>query len=371
MDHQLSRRQFGQSLALASAGLALTSTQTPARDRPETGIKLGFDNFAVRGMQWKAPALIDYAVALKLDSLFITDLDAFERFDDAYLGEIRRQAADHGLQLHVGTWSICPTSNTFKTKWGSAEEHLALGIRVARALGSPVIRVILGNGEDRKGPGGIERHIASTVAVCKRLRRQAVDANVKIAVENHAGDMHSSELVGLVEQAGRDYVGVNIDSGNALWAMEDPLDNLERLGPYVATTSLRDGAVWEYDEGAKVQWTAMGEGQMDLKRYFRRFAELCPGVPVHIETISGFARPIPYLTRNFWDAWPKLPAREFAHFLALAKHGKPPATVKAPPGKTRQESEQLAQKGEIERSLRYCKEVLGLGLKRCRQGPYP
>ena len=222
-----------------------------------------------------------------------------------------------------------------------------------------MIRVVLGSGDDRKTEGGIEARIADTVKVCKALRNQAVDAGVKIAVENHAGDMQSWELVTLIEAAGKDYVGANIDSGNAAWTMEDPLANLEVLGPYVFTSSLRDSAVWESENGATVQWTAMGEGDVDFKTYFQRFAKLCPGVPVHIETISGFNREIPYLKEDFWKVWPKAKAESFARFLALAKKGKP----REPHKSSDAQAEQEYQKGEIERSIKYCKELLGLGLK--------
>src|SRR5439155_11776616 len=179
---------------------------------------------------------IDYAASLKTDSLFITDLDAFESFDEPYLKGLKAKAAEAGLQIHVGTWSICPTSTSFRNKWGTAEEHLGLGIRVAKALGSPVIRVVLGTAKDRETEGGIEARIADTVKVCKALRSQAVDANVKIAVENHAGDMQSWELVELIEAAGKDYVGACLDSGNATWTLEDPLESLKVLAPYVLTT---------------------------------------------------------------------------------------------------------------------------------------
>ena len=65
----------------------------------------------MRALKWKAPALIDYAAKLKTDSLFITDLDAFEKQDDAYLGDLKKKAADLGIQLQLGSWSICPTSS--------------------------------------------------------------------------------------------------------------------------------------------------------------------------------------------------------------------------------------------------------------------
>ena len=186
---------------------------------------------------------------------------------------------------------------------------------------------------------------------------------MKIAVENHAGDMQAWELVNLIEAAGKEFVGANLDSGNATWTLEEPLANLEVLGPYALTTSLRDSAVWESDNGATIQWTAMGEGTVDLKESFDRFVELCPDVPVHIETISGFNREIPYLKPEFWSAFPKARASDFARFLALARKGKPRAPWKAPEGQDRKLAEQEYQKGEIERSLSYGKQLLGLGMK--------
>jgi sugar phosphate isomerase/epimerase len=361
---ELNRRDFLKSAAVA--GAAITTRSFAAEKESVTGgkkIKLGLDNFSVRALKWKADALIDYAAQLKTDSLFITDFYAFESFEESYLKRLRAKAADKGLQIQLGTWSICPTSTSFKKDWGTAEEHLALGIRMAQALGSPVIRVILGRQEDRKTPGGIAARIEDTVKVCKALRSRAMDAGVKIAVENHAGDMQARELVQLIEAAGREYVGANMDSGNAVWTLEDPLESLEILGPYALTTSLRDSAIWESANGATVQWTAMGEGTVDLRQYFKRFAELCPNVPVHIETISGFNREFPYLDASFWEIFPEMRARDFARFIALARRGTPRAPWQPPAGVPREAAEQEYQKHEIEKSIRYCKEELGLGLK--------
>jgi hypothetical protein len=143
--------------------------------------------------------------------------------------------------------------------------------------------------------------------------------------------------------------------------MEHPLASLELLGPYAVTTSLRDSAIWESENGATVQWTAMGDGTVDLKAYFKRFAELCPGVPVHIETISGFNREIPYLQPDFWKVWPAAPARGLAQFIALAKQGQPRDPHQAPEGEDPQTAEQLYQQGEVTRSIDYCRKELGLG----------
>jgi len=356
------RRTFLKTLGATAAGFALADFASAAETttaKREPKLKLGFDNFSIRAMNWKAPALLDYAASLKLDSILISDLDAYESLEEKHLKEVKAKADDLGIQIHAGTWSICPTSKFFKNKWGTAEEHLELGIRVANTLGSPVIRCILGMGDDRKTEGGIEARLADTVKVCQACRSRAMDAGVKIAIENHAGDMQAWELVTLIEAAGKDYVGATLDSGNATWTMEDPLASLETLGPYTLSTGIRDSMVWEFDEGAKVQWTAMGEGLVDWKRYFDRFAILCPNTPVNLEIISGFARPVPYLREDFWVVWPKAKAADFAKFLALAKRGQPLEPHKSPDAKAEQEY----QKAQLERSLKYCKETLGLGLK--------
>ncbi|MGD0538141.1 MAG: sugar phosphate isomerase/epimerase [Verrucomicrobiota bacterium] len=349
----LSRRDFAKTLAVATTGLGAglaTQAQTPA---PK--LKLGYDCFSIRAFGWKAAAMIDYAAELKLDSLFITTLDALESFDDGYLREVRARAADKGVDLMLGSWSICPTSKAFNPKWGTAEEHLALGIRLSKALGSPVFRCVLGTREDRKTPGGIERRIEDTVKVCQAVRSRALDAGVKISIENHAGDMQAWELITLIEAAGRDYLGVTYDAGNAAWTLEDPVASFERLAPYVLCTHIRDSMIWEYENGARVAWTAIGEGCVDLKTLFARIAQLCPGVGVHAEIISGFAVDFPYLQPGFWDAWPKARGADFAGFLTLAKRGRA-----VPGGKA---DDKAYQKAELERSLRHCREVAGLGVK--------
>ena len=174
--------------------------------------------------------------------------------------------------------------------------------------------------------------------------------------------MHSWELVDLIEAAGPDFVGANIDSGNACWTLEDPMDVLENLGKYTICSSLRDDMVWETPDGASVQWTAAGEGLIDWKAYTARWAQLCPQVPIMIETISGFARNFPYKKDEFWQHYDKRPAA-LAHFEDMAKRGHALTPFKAPDGPDKKKAEQDYQKAELERSIRYLREVVGLGIK--------
>ena len=139
----ISRRDFTNGLAIA--GLSATLPVSPGNaSNAKEPLKLGIDNFAVRGMKWNDRQLVDYAAKLNVDVVFITDFYAFTSLDDRHLQDIRKIASDKGVEILLGNWSICPTSVRFKKDWGTAEEHLQLGIRAAKALGSPIFRVILG-----------------------------------------------------------------------------------------------------------------------------------------------------------------------------------------------------------------------------------
>jgi sugar phosphate isomerase/epimerase len=364
------RRDFLKTAAVGAATLAASPLASLAAHHKNKGIKLGYDNFAVRAMNWMVEDHLKYSEKLGIDSLFMSDLNHFKSFDKNYLTDVRKKADDLGIDIHVGTWSICPTSVTFKDDWGTAEEHLRLSIRVAENLGSPVIRVVLGNRDDRKTEGGIMARIKDTAKVCRACRSQAMDAGVKIAMENHAGDMQAREVVMLIEEAGgSDYMGANLDAGNASWTLEDPLENLEVMGKYALTTSLRDSAIWPSENGTTVQWTAMGQGMVDWEKYFDRFQELCPDVPVHIETISGFNREIPFLQDDFWEFYSDAKPATLARYIRWARNGVPREPWKAPvdpksdvASHDADKATQDYQKAQIEESIRYCKSI-GLGLK--------
>jgi len=357
-----SRRAFIQTAALSGGAIAMARKLKAQDSAPRPKLKLGFDNFSIRALGWKAPQLLEYAASLKVDTVLLSDLDVYESHADAFLKDLKKKADDLGVEVQVGTGGICATSKMWNPKWGPPEEHLKITIRVAKALGSGVARCFLGRGEDREPGTGLDRHIKEVVKVFKAVRSVALDTGVKIAIENHAGDMQAWETVALIEEAGKDYVGATMDSGNATWALEDPMRNLEILGPYAVSTGIRDSALWDSPNGAFVQWTAMGDGQVDWKAYFKRFAELCPSCPVQLEIISGFSKEFPYLKEDFWKAWPRVRGHEFAKFVAMARRGKPRDPFK--PVGDRKKADQEFQKSELEKSIAYCKETLGLGLKK-------
>ena len=128
---------------------------------------------------------------------------------------------------------------------------------------------------------------------------------------------------------------------------------LEVLGSVIVSTSVRDVAVWESEEGATFQGMAIGEGILDVEAFKQMLAGNCPGVPIHVETISNSARSVDFLAPGFWQAFPDLSASEFMGFLQLVKAGKPEEIKLPPAGITQKDFDISLQQSELLQSLEY------------------
>ncbi len=360
----MQRRTFLKSAPGAALAASAASVGGPA-----AGIRLGFDTYTLRNLKWKALQLIDYAGSLKLDTIQISSLDDFESLEPAHLQKVKDQAARHGMTLDGGIGSICPTSGSYKASVGDAGEYVLKGLRVAKAIGATAMRCFVGSVGERRGQHPVEYHMESTIKVLRGVRSQAMDTGVKVAIENHNGDLTAREVRTIIETAGKEFVGSNLDTGNPMWLLEDPQLTLEVLGPYVATTHMRDTVLYEHPRGAAFQWVAMGDGTTDFTRLLALFKQVCPGAAMQLEIITG--RPptvLPYLEQDYWKAFPKLPAADFARFVALAKRGHPfmGEMLVAGPGKQPPKYEAAIteqQRIDLERSVEYVKKSLGGGVR--------
>jgi sugar phosphate isomerase/epimerase len=327
-------------------------------------MKLGIDIFSLRLQGWTAFEHLEYAHKLGVEIVHFSEVGFFEKLDEAYLKEVKASAAELGLELEVGMGSICPTSTTFSGQRGSAVEQTQQMLKVAQILGSPILRCFLGANADRQTQQPLADHVEATIATCRAVRGLALELGIKLAIENHAGDLQGRELKALIERAGPDYVGACIDTGNPLWVAESPFVTLEHLAPYVVASHIRDTVVWKHPQGAAVQWVALGDGTIDIQAWAKLYREKCQGVPFTLEIITGMApRVLNYLEPDYWTIYPDASAQEFAQFLRLVEQGTPflePMLTAAWSGNPPEYQAALAvqQRLDLERSVRYCRETL-------------
>lgn len=330
-------------------------------------MKLGLDLFSLRSQNWTAFELLDYSAQLGVETAHFSEPCFLGSLEESHLDRVKAHADRLGLDLEVGFTSICETSHRFEPEHGTPAEQLRRMLQVARRLGSPIVRCFLGTSEDREGPIPLEQHIENTIKTCKAVRSEALDLGLKIAVENHAGDLQSRQLRMLIEEAGPEYVGALYDAGNAAWTLEDPLAALETLAPHVLTSGMRDSAIWEVPGGGAVQWVPMGSGNVEIDKVAERYAELCPGKVFSLEIINTrTARIFGYWDETFWRHYRDVPAWAFAQFLRRARSGSPYENVPPGPQGASPDSPAFKQflvdqeRRDVEQAVEYCRTTLGL-----------
>ncbi|MEO7190310.1 MAG: sugar phosphate isomerase/epimerase [Vicinamibacterales bacterium] len=328
------------SLGAERTGAAVPAAQTPAK------VRMGVDMYSLGAQNWTPFQALEWAAKMNVNMLHFSEVRFLgstkwqEALAPDNLKKIRDKADELKVDIEIGMRSICPTSTDFASAQrndptlGTADEQIARMLVAAKALRSPIVRCVQGVGQDRQT--GIEKHIGETIKVLKANRSRILDSGIKLAVENHAGDMQAREMKMLIEGGGPDIVGVCLDSGNPFWANENPHLTLETLAPYTVTSHMRDSYVFNSPQGIASQWTRMGDGNMGMEEYIRAYVQKCPGKPVSLEVIVQGAnawRIFNYRDPAAWALFQNTPAWEFARLLSLAEKGVPKELP--PPGQGR------------------------------------
>jgi len=303
-----------------------------------------------------APELIDYAAELKLSRLLLNHLGYYESLEDDYFKKLAKQAKKKGVSLDIGIGSVSKNSTYYNEKQGNSKQRIELGIRMAGIFGARSVNCMIGTFRDRHTEGGIEARMEEIIGELRAMRSQIQDAGLKFGIENHAGDTRAEEVLTIIKEVGTDICGSMIDPGNSVWTMENPMEHIKKVGPYAVCSSIRDYRIWESENGATFQWTAIGEGSMDFQEYTKQMSELCPGVPLYIETISDLRLDIPFLQDDFWKGYPNLKGSDLREFLGRIRQGSEIPRPSAPSGTEKKAFEQEHQKQELVKSINYLKE---------------
>ena len=282
----------------------------------------------------------------------MVSLPAATLADESAIRQIRAHADQLGIKLQLASGSVCPSARAFNAQNGTVEEQVTRALKASQIFGAKCMRCILGGDPERPQ---IEMHIDNMIKAVRGLRSLIADSGVKLAVENHGGDLQAREMKMMVEAVGTDVMGACLDSGNPVWMLEDPHMTLEMLIPYAETSHIRDSAVWKVPEGIAVRWVNMGEGNVDIDGWIQKFIQTKPGLPIIFENlVSANPRIHRIYDPKFWDNWRKMPASELSRFLAVAERGTPKPATPRPPDKTAGQQ----RIDDLEVCVRYTRELL-------------
>jgi sugar phosphate isomerase/epimerase len=225
--------------------------------------------------------LFERSVRWGLDGLHLDD-GVLENLEESYLEEVRAAAEEKGLYLEYNF------SMDLGRQGIGIQHDLAEAIATAQALGADIVKVSMDLIRPRPVAASrfhpdVMTQIKSVASRVKHMAPAAEAAGVKIAVENHC-DTFSEEILWLLDQVDNPLVGACIDTVNALMVMEDPMAAIENLAPRAFTNHFRDDRIEFQRHGFKLTGTAVGDGDIDIKRAYEIIKTKSSMNRINIET---------------------------------------------------------------------------------------
>jgi len=150
---------------------------------------------------------------------------------------------------------------TFKLMENKKDEMFDLahdfGCKVVRVIGG----VVLPNPVHKPFHVSVSRR-QEIKTVAKNLKSFVDDAALEgltVALENHT-DYKTDELLEILDLVDSEAMKVTLDTGNAMFLKEDPVETVEKLSPFAAYTHIKDMKRF----GPLVMSVPLGQGEVDI-----------------------------------------------------------------------------------------------------------
>jgi 3-oxoisoapionate decarboxylase len=155
----------------------------------------------------------------------------------------------------------------------------------------------------------------------------------KLAVENHK-DLTTHEMVDLLDEFHSEWLGVNVDTGNNIALLEDPLEAVERLAPYALSVHLKDMALQPHEKGFRLSEISCGHGCLNLVEIVARLIAKNPLLNFSLEMATRDPLVIPCSTDEYWNTFEERDNAKVERMLAWVtanppKHAPPTITGKS------------------------------------------
>ena len=209
--------------------------------------------------------MMDVVVELGLEGLHL-DAKAFDRPDETHFAEVRAAAQERDLYLE---YNFAMSSRDYD---GRVQHGMEEGIAIARAIGADTAKIGMNVTRPRpvarsKFQPEVMAQLETRVDELKRAAPFAQEAGVRLAVENHT-DAFSEEVLWVLDQVDHPMVGACVDTVNGLHVTEDPTVAVENLAPRAFTNHFRDNRVVIQPYGFKLTGAAVGDGDLDMQKAY-------------------------------------------------------------------------------------------------------
>ena len=197
-------------------------------------------------------------------------------------------------------------------------------VKIAKEAGMQVLRSVCSSGrryENYHSPEdfqALQKKAITSLQLAEPVLRKH---KVKLGVENHK-DWRANELASMLKQLNSEWLGVTLDFGNSISLLEDPMEVIQTLVPYVFTTHVKDMGLEEYTDGFLLSEVPLGKGILDLPQIIALCKKHNPAVTFNLEMITRDPLEIPCLKQDYWATFPGVSGSELARTLQMVRQRK-------------------------------------------------
>ena len=239
-------------------------------------------------------------------------------------------------------------------------ERFDAEMKTAAATGATAARTVMMPGRRYEFFDSLEKYReydARSRASLEWAAPLAEKHRIPLAVENHK-DHRNAERIALFRHIASEYVGACVDLGNSLALLEDPIETVQLLSPWVRAVHLKDQAVQAYKDGFLLADVVLGRGFLDLQKMIEILRTERKNVRFSLELITRDPLRVPCLAEDYWATFPDVPGRDLARTLRAVQSG---AADALPLVSSQPLDRQVAmEEANLRGSLHYAREQLGL-----------
>ncbi|MDQ3290178.1 MAG: sugar phosphate isomerase/epimerase, partial [Bacteroidota bacterium] len=194
----------------------------------------------------------------------------------------------------------------------------------AKEAGMQVLRTVCSSGRryetyhSAQAFGELQKNALKSLQLVEPVLRKH---KMKLGVENHK-DWRANELAAMLKQMNSEWIGVTLDFGNSISLLEDPMEVIQTLVPYVFSTHVKDMGVEEYPDGFLLSEVPLGKGILDLPKIFALCRQHNPNVTFNLEMITRDPLEIPCLKDDYWATFTGVSGIDLARTLRMVRQHK-------------------------------------------------
>jgi sugar phosphate isomerase/epimerase len=284
--------------------------------------RIGLDHYTIAHRGLSPLEALQFARDHGLDGVqFLEPLVIDPELDPDRLGSFRRSAAEMDLYLEVGLPSPNPLRRAREQGQAvSAADHarfLGPQLEAIAALDCRYARAYVGDRHDRfRSDVSWPVQIEASREVLTLLTPRLLDLGLQLAIETHA-DFTATELLDLLARVDDRAFGLTLDTANLVMRLDDPIDAVAMLAPWVRSTHIKDAVLAFTPRGLCWQARPVGSGILPMPDMLAILIKSNPQLPLTVE-LHPRTYDLPIFDRRWLAYFPELRPHSLASVVRLA-----------------------------------------------------